>query len=162
LRSAFVSIERRDDEERSQKTDGEIAMKRLKPEGSVLIGEDHPDTLRILKVVFESEGYPVDTAPDSETVLVKAIRNKPLIILLDMMLPKIGGVEVCRRLKEEISTAHIPIVIVTAKSDQEAKAGAAAAGADAYVLKPFDPTDLIETVNKILGRIPVVPLPQWT
>lgn len=137
-------------------------MKPLKSEGAVLIGEDHPDTLRILRVVFESEGYPVDTAPDSETILVKAIRNKPLIILLDMMLPKIGGVEVCRRLKKEVSTAHIPVVIVTAKSDQEAKAGAAVAGADAYVLKPFDPTDLIERVNKILGRIPVVPLPQWT
>jgi len=133
-------------------------MKGQKPGGAILIGEDHPDTLEILKVVFESEGYSVDTALDSETVLAKAILNKPLIILLDMMLPKIGGVEVCRRLKEESSTALIPVVIVTAKSDKEARAGAAASGADAYVLKPFDPTDLINRVNAILDRIPVVPL----
>ena len=137
-------------------------MKRLKQEGAILIGEDHPDTLHILRVVFESEGYPVDTASDSETVLAKAIRNKPLIILLDMMLPKIGGVEVCRRLKQNLSTAHIPVVIVTAKSDQEARTGAIAAGADAYVLKPFDPTDLIERVHQILDRIPLAPLPQST
>ncbi len=133
-------------------------MKRMKPEGTVLIGEDHPDTLQILKVVFESEGYSVETAPDSETVLAKATRNKPLIILLDMKLPQIGGVEVCRRLKQDLSTSHIPIVIVTAKSDQEARAGAMAAGADAYVLKPFDPADLIERVSAILTRLPFVPL----
>lgn len=135
-------------------------MKRQKPEGAILIGEDHPDTLHILELVLESEGYQVDTAPDSETVLAKAIHHKPLIILLDMMLPKIGGLEVCRRLKQDLSTAHIPIVMVTAKSDQEARVGAMAAGADAYILKPFDPTDLIDRVNQILDRLPTVPLVQ--
>lgn len=135
-------------------------MKRQKPEGAILIGEDHPDTLHILKLVLESEGYQIDTAFDSETVLVKVIRNKPLIILLDMMLPKIGGVEVCRRLKQDLSTAAIPVVMVTAKSDEEARAGAISAGADAYVLKPFDPTDLVERVNQILDPLPFVPLVQ--
>jgi DNA-binding response OmpR family regulator len=134
----------------------------MKTERAILIGEDHPDTLHILKVVLESEGYRVDAAVDTDTVLVKATQNKPLLILLDLMLPKIGGVEVCRRLKQDHSTAHIPVVIVTAKSDQEARAGAVAAGADAYVLKPFDPGDLIERVNKIFDHIPVVPLPQST
>lgn len=137
-------------------------MKQRKPEGAILIGEDHPDTLQILKVVLESEGYRVDTALDSETVLAKAIRNKPMLILLDMRLPNIGGVEVCRRLKQDLSTAHIPVVIVTAKSDHEARAGAVEAGADAYVLKPFDPADLVERVNKIFDRIALAPLPQST
>lgn len=137
-------------------------MRQTKPEGAILIAEDHPDTLHILKVVLESEGYRVDTALDSDTVLVKAGRNKPLLILLDLMLPKIGGMEVCRRMKQNLSTAHIPVVIVTAKSDHEARAGARAAGADAYVLKPFDPTDLVERVNEILNRFPVVPLPHST
>ncbi|MCG3111432.1 MAG: response regulator [Candidatus Manganitrophus sp. SB1] len=137
-------------------------MKQRKPEGAILIGEDHPDTLQILKVVLESEGYRVDTALDSETVLTKATRNKPMLILLDMRLPNIGGVEVCRRLKQDLSTAHIPVVIVTAKSDHEARAGAVAAGADAYVLKPFDPADLVERVNKIFDRIALAPLPQST
>ncbi len=135
-------------------------MKRMKPEGAILIGEDHPDTLHILKVILEHEGYQVDTAPDSETVLVKVVRNKPAMILLDMMLPKIGGVEVCRQLKQDPSTSRIPVIIVTAKSNQEARAGAVSAGAEAYLLKPFDPTDLVEKVSKVLEQIPFVPLAQ--
>lgn len=122
--------------------------------------EDHPDTLHILKVILEFEGYRVDTALDSETVLVKAVRDKPPLVLLDLSLPKIGGVEVCRRLKQDLSTSPIPVIIVTAKSNQEARAGAMAAGADAYLLKPFDPTDLVERVNQVLDRICVIPLAQ--
>ncbi len=64
-------------------------MKRMKPEGSILIGEDHPDTLHILRVIFESEGYSVDTVPESETVLVKALESKPLLVLLDIRVNKI-------------------------------------------------------------------------
>ena len=133
-------------------------MKQRKPDRAILIGEDHPDTLNILKVILEYEGYQIDTALDSETVLVKAFRNKPPLILLDMMLPKIGGVEVCRRLKQDLSTSNIQIIIVTAKSDQEARAAAVSAGSDAYVLKPFDPASLVQKVGQVLGRIPFVPL----
>ncbi|TAJ98347.1 MAG: response regulator [Candidatus Manganitrophaceae bacterium] len=133
-------------------------MKQGKTEKTILIGEDHPDTLNILKLIFEHEGYPVDTSLDSETVLVKALHHKPSLILLDMMLPKIGGVEVCRKLKKDLSTSHIPIIIVTAKSDQEARAAAVSAGADGYVLKPFDPVVLVEKVNQVLGHSPFVPL----
>ncbi len=135
-------------------------MNKMKLEKNILIGEDHLDSLNILKVIFEAEGYRVDTARDSETVLEKAFRNKPTLILLDMMLPKIGGVEVCRKLKQDLSTSHIPIIIVTAKSDQEARAAAISAGSDAYVLKPFDPTGLVEKVGQLLPRIPFVPLAQ--
>lgn len=152
----------RSDEFQSEEIDEEITMKPRKPQGAILIGEDHPDTLQILKVVLESEGYRVDTALDSETVLAKATRNKPPLVLLDMRLPNIGGVEVCRRLKQDLSTAHIPVVIVTAKSDHEARAGAVAAGANAYLLKPFDPADLVERINKVFERIDLVSLSQST
>lgn len=132
-------------------------MKRMKPDGVILIGEDHPDTLDILKVILEHEGYRVETAADSETVLDKALHHKPSLILLDMMLPKMGGVEVCRKLKNDLSTSYIPIIIVTAKSDQEARAAAVSAGSDAYVLKPFDPMDLVERISQVLSRAPFAP-----
>ncbi|MBI3802340.1 MAG: response regulator [Nitrospirae bacterium] len=124
----------------------------------ILIADDHFDTVQISKVILESEHYHVDTVFDSESVLTKVLEEKPSLILLDMMLPKMGGLEVCRRLKQGRATSSIPVMMVTAKSDPEARAGAVAAGADAYLLKPFDPSTLVERVNEILHRLPSLPL----
>lgn len=120
----------------------------------ILIADDHFDTVQILKVILENEDHQVDTVFNSETVVPKVLEERPALVLLDMMLPKIGGLEVCRKLKSDRATASIPVMIVTAKSDPEARAGSIAAGADAYLLKPFDPSVLVQKVSELLHRLP--------
>ena len=121
---------------------------------NILIIDDNPDTLEILRLVFQGEGYTVETASDGETGLEKAMEGKAGIVLLDMMLPKMNGIELCRRLKEDEATRRVPIIIITAKSDFEARQGAIASGADAYLLKPFDPIEMVERVKKMLENRP--------
>jgi DNA-binding response OmpR family regulator len=119
---------------------------------SILLVDNNPDTLKILTVILEGEGYTIDTAVDGEKALAQVGVLPPQLILLDLMLPKLNGIDVCRILKGSETTRRIPVVILTAKSNDEAKKGAASAGADGYLLKPFDPADLIDRVKGFLEK----------
>ncbi len=118
----------------------------------ILLVDNNTDTLNILTLILRGEGYAIDTAVDGEMALNKVDAQEPQMILLDLMLPRISGIDVCRRLKKDDTTRHIPVIIMTAKSNDEAKKGAVSAGADSYLLKPFDPADLVKHVKKFFGK----------
>lgn len=115
---------------------------------SVLIIEDYPETLDLLKALFVNEGYDVKIAVTGEAALEIAARDAFDVIILDIMLPRIDGFEVCRRIKANSKTKNIPVVVVTAFDVPDIVKRCTAAGADEVVLKPFDPADLVSRVKK--------------
>jgi DNA-binding response OmpR family regulator len=119
----------------------------------ILIAEDERDIREL--VVFTLEllaGHTVLQAGDGEEALEVALSEQPDLILLDMRMPKLGGLETCRRLKAAPETAHIPVVILSARGlDDEVQAGLDA-GAEAYLVKPFDTGQLVADVEQYLAR----------
>jgi DNA-binding response OmpR family regulator len=112
------------------------------------------DELPILKVVgkrLEIEGFAVSVAMDGQEAVRKAQLERPDLILLDLMLPKMNGFEVCTLLKDDHATQRIPIVILSAKTQEEDERRALACGADAYFKKPFNAPALMEGIRKLLG-----------
>ncbi|MBI5378754.1 MAG: response regulator [Nitrospirae bacterium] len=117
----------------------------------ILIADDNVDIVEILRMGFEALDYDVVVARDGEEVFAKVYLARPELILLDIMMPKINGYEVCRRLKTDAQYRQIPIVMLTAKSQDMDKAWGREVGADAYVTKPFDPEEVEQLVEKLLG-----------
>jgi DNA-binding response OmpR family regulator len=120
------------------------------PAAKILIVEDEPVLLRGLKDNFESRGYHVETAADGERGLNLALASQPDLILLDLMLPKVNGYEICRAVRER--GLDMPIVILTAKGQEEDVILGLNLGADDYVTKPFRIRELVARVNAFLRR----------
>ena len=118
--------------------------------GRILIVEDEPALVRGLKDTFESKGYEVLTALDGEKGLELALATNPDLILLDIMLPRVNGYEVCRAVREH--GCDVPIVMLTAKGQEEDIILGLNLGADDYVTKPFRRGELIARVNAFLRR----------
>ena len=119
----------------------------------VLVVEDDPDIIHLLQYHLEQEGYKVSVAQDGQKGLKLAQEEKPDLILLDLMLPKMSGLDVCRILKGEKGTSTIPIVMLTAKSEEVDRVVGFELGADDYVGKPFSPRELLLRVKAILKRV---------
>ena len=119
---------------------------------TILVVDDERDLLDLLQFNLEREQYRVLTAADGETALAVAEREVPDLILLDLMLPGIGGFEVCRRLRATKRTTHIPIVMLTAKGEESDAVIGLAQGADDYVRKPFSVRELMARVAAQLRR----------
>ncbi len=119
---------------------------------TVLIVEDEKDIVKMLEYNLKKEGFKTLSARDGETAIESARKNCPDIILLDLMLPKMDGLEVCRALKEEKKTAGIPIIMLTAKAQGTDKIVGLELGADDYVTKPFSPGELIARIKAVLRR----------
>jgi CheY-like chemotaxis protein len=120
----------------------------------VLIVDDNPTNLKLVAYLVRANGYEVDTAPDADAALAAIAANRPRVILMDLQLPGIDGLELTRRLKADPATAGIAIIAVTAyamKGDQEK---AFAAGCDDYVTKPIDTRALPELIAKYAKREP--------
>lgn len=117
----------------------------------VLIAEDEPDLLQIVSVRIELGGYDVLKAEDGEEALQKIKDEKPDLVLLDMMLPKIDGFEICRMVKFDEATKAIPIIVLSALSEQKDREKAIECGADAYFIKPFDLALLVTKIKSYLG-----------
>ena len=118
--------------------------------GRVLIAEDD-DSLRLLiRLSIDVGGIVIDEAADGAAALALARKNPPDLALLDWMMPSLDGLEVCRALRADPSTAGATIVIVTARARPDDRAEALAAGADHYVAKPFSPAALLELVHQAL------------
>jgi len=113
----------------------------------ILIADDEPDIIVITKARLEKSGFEVVTCPDGEGCL-KLAQDLPDVILLDIQMPGIDGYEVLRRLKNGESTKSIPVIMLSASSSEDALKKTLEAGAAGYVLKPFDPGALIETIRK--------------
>ena len=117
---------------------------------TVLIVEDDPTMLRGLKDNFEFKGYKVITAPDGEKGLEAALNSKPDLIILDIMLPKINGYEICRLIREE--KLDMPIIMLTAKGEESDIVLGLNLGADDYVTKPFSIKELLARAAAFLRR----------
>ena len=112
-----------------------------------LIVEDDPDITTLLTYILKKEGFTVTSVSDGETALSIVNEFKPDVVLLDLMLPKINGFEVCHRIKENIKTKDIKIVVVSAKNYHADINRAKKLGADEYLVKPFAKEDLIKILN---------------
>jgi CheY-like chemotaxis protein len=122
------------------------------PDATVLVVDDDPVIQKLLQVNFEMEGYTVLTAGDGLEGLERARADGPDVIICDIMMPRMDGLEVTKALKGDPATASIPILLLSAKAQQADVAAGQATGADDYVTKPFDPLDLLQRVAGLLER----------
>ena len=118
----------------------------------ILIVEDDQAIVDMLEYNLQEAGYETVSALDGEDGVILAARERPDLIILDIMLPIIDGFEVCRTLKNDSAVAHIPIIILSAKSQETDKIVGLELGADDYVTKPFSPRELIARTRAILRR----------
>jgi two-component system, OmpR family, phosphate regulon response regulator PhoB len=118
----------------------------------VLIVEDEPALVTMLQYNLEREGYQVDEASDGEEALLKIEETTPDIILLDWMLPRLSGLEVCRRVRRRTETRDLPIIMLTARGEEADRVRGLDTGADDYVTKPFSPSELLARIRSLLRR----------
>jgi DNA-binding response OmpR family regulator len=118
----------------------------------ILIVDDEEDILDVLKFRLEANDYEVLTASDGQEGLNKARSENPDLMILDLMLPKIDGYKVCRMLKFDEAYKSIPIIIVTARSQQKDEDMGKEMGADAYIAKPFEPEILLDKIRELLRK----------
>jgi PleD family two-component response regulator len=118
----------------------------------LLIVEDDPDISNMLRIYFTGQGYEVDTAPRGGEALDKTRHNLPNLIVLDIMLPDIDGFEVCRILRTNTRTSHVPIIFLTQKDERSDKLQGLELGADDYITKPFDIDELKLRVQRAIAR----------
>jgi DNA-binding response OmpR family regulator len=121
------------------------------PNGTVLVVDDDPVIVNLLRVNFEIEGYDVLAATGGEAGLAQARQGHPDVIVLDVMMPGIDGLEVARRLREGEDTRFIPIILLSAKA-QGSDIQAGLSVADEYITKPFEPLELLERVASAIAR----------
>ena len=121
-------------------------------QATILIIEDDADIVELLQYNLSKEGFRVRVARDGDAGLQEARRYRPDLILLDLMLPGVDGLEVCRRLKRDDELATIPVVMVTAKSEESDVVTGLEMGADDYLAKPFSPRELLARVRAVLRR----------
>ncbi len=114
----------------------------------ILVVEDSPTVQYVLTDMLVSGGYQVLKAVDGEEALRVAVERQPQLILLDVILPKLNGYQVCRQLKATPETAHIPIIMITSKSKDSDRHWAIEQGADDYIVKPFESQAVLETVGR--------------
>ncbi|MCA9752243.1 MAG: response regulator [bacterium] len=119
---------------------------------TILVVEDEPDIAEIIEYNLAREGYRVRVIDDGETALDRILRDSPDLVLLDLMLPGLDGLELCRRLKEDPVTRPIPVIMVTAKGEESDVVLGLGMGADDYVAKPFSPRELTARVRAVLRR----------
>lgn len=118
----------------------------------VLVVEDEVDLIELLRYNLEAENFSVATAEDAEEAMLRIAENTPDIILLDWMLPGTSGIEICRRIRARTDTARIPIIMLTARGEEEERVRGLATGADDYVVKPFSLPELMARINALLRR----------
>ncbi|MEA2508337.1 MAG: hypothetical protein QOG21_419 [Actinomycetota bacterium] len=118
----------------------------------VLVADDDEDIVRFVEINLRLEGFEVATAPDGEEALRMAFEILPDLVLLDVMMPKIDGFEVCQKLRNDSKTKGISVIMLTAKSLSADKVVGLTAGADDYIIKPFDPMELIARVKSAMRR----------
>jgi len=118
----------------------------------VLVVDDDPVILELLRINFEIEGFEVFSASDGQEGLERARADRPDVVLSDIMMPRLDGLQLLARLRDDPATAGVPVVLLSAKAQNAEVQRGLALGADDYVTKPFDPLELIDRVNAVLAR----------
>jgi len=121
--------------------------------GSILVIDDEPDLIELVRYNLMKEGFQVSAAPDGESGLAVARREMPDVVVVDLMLPGIDGLEVCRVLRADERTAQIPVIMLTAKTSESDRVVGLEIGADDYVTKPFSPRELAARIKAVLRRV---------
>jgi phosphate regulon transcriptional regulator PhoB len=124
----------------------------------ILVVDDEADLVELVSYNLKKEGFAVDTASDGETALSKVKKGKYDLIILDLMLPGIQGIELCRTLRAGMKTSGIPIIMLTARSEEVDKILGLEMGADDYMTKPFSPRELAARVKAVLRRFTEKPV----
>lgn len=119
----------------------------------ILVVEDDPALTTLLQYNLDKEGYRVSAAPDGEEALVLVQEDVPDLVVLDWMLPKVAGIEVCRRLRARAETKNVPIIMLTARGEEADRVRGLDTGADDYLTKPFLMTELLARIRAVLRRI---------
>lgn len=119
----------------------------------LLLVEDDTALSELLEYRFENEGYAVRATADGEEALVMAAEDTPDLVILDWMIEGVSGIEVCRRLRREKGTAHVPIIMLTARESEDDRVRGLETGADDYLTKPFSPRELLARVSAVLRRV---------
>jgi DNA-binding response OmpR family regulator len=117
----------------------------------ILLVDDEPSIVKMVGRRLEVEGFRVTVAGDGQEGLAKAQAEQPDLIILDLMLPKLNGYEMCTMLKQDIRYQKIPIILFTAKTQEKDEKLGMECGANAYVRKPFRAQELLDTIRKLLG-----------
>ncbi|PIU40095.1 MAG: two-component system response regulator [Candidatus Omnitrophica bacterium CG07_land_8_20_14_0_80_50_8] len=117
----------------------------------ILLVDDEPNIVKIVNKRLVTEGFEVLVAMDGMAALEMAAAELPSLIILDVMLPKLSGIEVCRRLKHDARTQKIPILMLTALAQESDEASGVAAGTDAYIRKPFRAQQLLQKVRELIS-----------
>lgn len=118
----------------------------------ILVVDDEPDLVELVAYNLRQAGYQVITARDGASAVAEARRTKPDLVVLDVMLPDLSGVEVCKRLRRDPVTENIPVLMLTARAEEIDRVVGFEVGADDYVVKPFSPRELVLRVNAVLRR----------
>ena len=142
-----------------------ISLKELKmPKITILAVEDDADILNLLAYNLQTAGFDVLTAGDGYEALNKAKQNLPDLVVLDIMIPDMDGLEVCKELKRNAETRNIPVIMLTARGEEVDRIVGLEIGADDYVVKPFSPRELILRIRSILRRVAGDSAPEsvWT
>ncbi len=127
-----------------------ITLDRVK--SRILVVDDEPEVVDLVEFNLKKAGFDVIAATDGAAALKKARSDQPDLIVLDLMMPEMDGLEVCRILRRDSATARIPIIMLTAKAAEVDRIVGLELGADDYVTKPFSPRELVLRVNKALRR----------
>src|SRR5206468_13114795 len=133
---------------RSRPGDG-LRWRRDMP-GKILVADDSPNIREILKISLEGDGYTVVLAEDGEMALAVVAQEKPDLLIMDVMMPKVNGFQVCRRVKTDRATHDVPVIMLSAKSAQQDVYWGKDCGADEYMTKPFSTMELVKTIERLL------------
>jgi len=118
----------------------------------ILVVEDEESLLKLESILLSSKGYSVTGVMDGRSALEEVRANKPDLVILDIMLPEVDGFEVCRQIKEDPDTRHIPVLILTAKKNSQDVTRGQQVGCDAYITKPFKSVKVLDMVQDLLSR----------
>jgi two-component system phosphate regulon response regulator PhoB len=119
----------------------------------ILVVEDEDSLATLLQYNLEKEGYEVAVSADGEDALMQVDERLPDLVVLDWMLPKVSGIEVCRRLRQRSETRNVPIIMLTARGEDSDRIRGLDTGADDYVVKPFSMTELAARIRAVLRRL---------
>ncbi|MFA0749654.1 MAG: hypothetical protein SLRJCFUN_000057 [Candidatus Fervidibacter sp.] len=129
-------------------------MKAAPKPAKILVADDDPAILELVRINLEARGYQVLTVDNGADAIRIAMREKPDLLILDVLMPEVDGYEVMRVLKESPETAHIPIVVLTAYASDAGAMVSWMQGAESYLAKPFNPEELLMVVDRLLSSEP--------
>ncbi|MCC3305694.1 phosphate regulon transcriptional regulator PhoB [Sneathiella sp. HT1-7] len=118
----------------------------------ILVVEDEPAMVELLRYNLESEGFDVASAHDGDEAMLAIEEEHPDMLLLDWMLPKVSGIEICRRLRRDQKHSNLPVIMITARGEEADRVRGLDVGADDYVSKPFSPAELMARIRAVLRR----------